>query len=94
MIDKLSKAQFFQETFLLAHNSIKVVLKIGLITFSNVNIWFAKKKLTWRFYTIKKALSTPQQVEFINKRAFAKVALDKNTNVFVVHMSCLSLSLR
>ena len=36
--DKLGKAQFFQESFLLAETSIKVVLEMYFLTFSNANI--------------------------------------------------------
>ena len=40
--DKLGRAQFFQETFLLADFSIKVVLKKRFSISSNANILFAK----------------------------------------------------
>lgn len=43
--DKLSRAHFFQETFLMANTSMKVVLGIFFLTFSNADIWFAKKEL-------------------------------------------------
>ena len=46
VIDKLSYAQFFQETFLLANISIEVVLSMSFLTFSNANVQFAEKKLT------------------------------------------------
>ena len=36
--DKLRRARFFQETFLLANFSIKVVLEISFLTLSNANI--------------------------------------------------------
>ena len=36
--DKLKKARFFQELFLLADFSIKVVLRMPFLTFNNVNI--------------------------------------------------------
>ena len=44
--------------------------------FSNADIQFIKKKLIWGFYIIKKALPTIQRVELINKKKFAKAALD------------------
>ena len=44
--DKLKKARFFHETFLLTDISVKVVVNILLITFSNTNIRFVEKKLT------------------------------------------------
>ena len=46
MEDKLKRAQFFQETFLLADLSIKMVLWMSFLTFSNANVQFARKELT------------------------------------------------
>ena len=70
---------------------MEMVLGMPFLTLSNANIQFAKKKLTLRSYTIKKALPTTQKIELINKKKFAKAALNKNIEVFVVHMSFLSL---
>ena len=38
------------------------------------------------------ALLTTKQVEIIDKKEFAKVALDENIEVFVVHVTSLSLN--
>ena len=48
VIDKLGRSRFFQKTFLLADISIEVVLGMPFLIFSNADIQFAKKKLTWR----------------------------------------------
>ena len=61
------------------------------LTFSRVDIQFAEGELTWRFYTIKKALLATSRVKLINKKEFAKIALDDNIKVFVVQFSFLSL---
>ena len=53
-----------------------------------------KKKLTWKFYTTAKALSTTKQVKFINKKEFAKAVLDKNPENFVIYVAFLYLALR
>ena len=45
-VDKLGRSWFFQETFLLADISMKVVLGMLFFTFSNVDIQFAEKKLS------------------------------------------------
>ena len=45
--DKLGRARFLQETFLLANTSMEVVLGIPFLTLSNVDIQFAEKGLTW-----------------------------------------------
>lgn len=72
---------------------MKIILRIPFLSFSNANVEFAKlRKLTWRFYdTIEalpttKALSITSWVELINKRKFAKIALDGNSMTFVVHV--------
>lgn len=57
--------------------------------FSNVNIQFDVRKLIWRFYTITKVLPTTSLVKFISKIKFAKVALNKNIEIFVIHFATL-----
>ncbi len=37
-----------------------------------------------------KALSTTSQIEFIDKKKFAKIAIDENFETFVKHMSVLN----
>ena len=46
MEDKLGRARFFQETFLLADISVEMVLGMPFFTLSNANIQFLKKELT------------------------------------------------
>ena len=58
-------------------------------TLSNVDIQFTEKKLTWRSYTIAKFLSTTKWVELINKKKFAKIALDKDFKTFMVYVLTL-----
>ena len=91
VIDKLGCSWFFQETFLLTDTNIKVVLDMLFLTFSNVDVQFAEKKLTWRTYTTKKAFLITRQVEIINWKVFAKAVLDENFKAFVVHVSSLGL---
>lgn len=43
--DKLKNVQFFKKTFLLAYTSMKVILRISFITFSDVNMQFWENKL-------------------------------------------------
>lgn len=40
-------------------------------------------------YIIAKALLIAKKVELINKCEFVKVALDKNVNTFIVHVTTL-----
>ena len=90
VIDKLGRARFFQETFLLADTTMEVVLGMPFLTLSNADIQFAEKELTWRTYTTEDALPTTRRVELIDKKEFAKAALDENIKAFVVHVSSVS----
>ena len=90
--DKLGKARFFQEIFLLADISTEVVLGILFLTFSNADVQFKKKELIWRSYTIAKVLPTTMQVELIDKKEFAKAALDENFETFVVYIASFDLA--
>ena len=87
VIDKLGRARFFQETFLLADTTMEVVSGMPFLTHSNADIQFAKKELTERSYTTEKALPTTRWVELIEKKEFAKAALDENVKAFVVHVA-------
>ena len=46
VIDKLSRSWFFQDTFLLADISMKVVLGLLFLILSHIDVQFAKKKLS------------------------------------------------
>ena len=89
VLNKLGCSRFFYKTFLLADISIKMVLSMLFLIFSNADIQFIKKKLTWRTYTTKKALSTTCRVKFINWKKFGKAVLDENIEAFMVHVSSL-----
>ena len=90
--DSLGKIPFFEQTFLLANTSIKVVVEMPFLSFSNANVKFAElKRLTWRTYIIAKALSITSRVKLINKREFVKAALDVNFETFVVYITALEM---
>ena len=93
MEDKLGKARFFQETFLLANTSIEIILGMPFLALSNADIQFPKKKLTWKSYTTIEALPNTKQVESIDKKEFAKAALDTESETFVMHVSALEAPL-
>ena len=63
------------------------------LALSNANIQFAEKELTWRSYTAAEALSTTKRVELIDKKEFAKAALDEESKTFVVHVAALKAPL-
>ncbi len=90
--DSLERVRFFEETFLLADTSIEVVLGMPFLSFSNVDVEFEELgKLIWRSYTTAKALLTISQVKLINKREFAKAALDRRSEIFLVYVTILEL---
>ena len=89
VVNKLGRSRFFQETFLLADISMKVILGMPFLTFSNADIQFAENELTWKTYTTEKALSTTRQVKVIDQKKFAQVALDENIEAYVMHVSSL-----
>ena len=66
-----------------------MVLGMLFLTFSNADIQFAEKELTWKTYTTEKALPTTCQVKIIYWKEFAKVTLDENVEDFVMHVSSL-----
>ena len=76
----------------MADISAEIVLGMPFLTFSNADVQFVEKELTWRSYTTVKALSTTKRVELINKKEFAKAALDENSETFVVHVASLNLA--
>ena len=62
---------------------------MSFLTLSNTDIKFAQKKLTQKFYTTAKALSTTKYFEIIEKKEFAKATLDKHVKTFIVHITSL-----
>ena len=70
---------------------MEVVLGMFFLTFNNVDVQFAEKKLTWKIYITKEALPTTRWVKIINQKGFIKAALDENIKAFVVHVSSLGL---
>ena len=66
-----------------------MVLRMTFLILNNANIKFAQKKSIWRSYIIVKALSTIKQMEIINKKNFAKLALDEHNETFITHVTFL-----
>ena len=62
---------------------MKVVLSMPFLIFTNADVQFAKKKLTWRTYTTKKALPTTRQVKPIDQKKFAKTMLNRYIKAFM-----------
>ena len=62
------------------------------LTLSNADVQFVEKELTWRSYTTAEVLPTTKRVELINKKEFAKVALDEKSETFVVYVASFNLT--
>ena len=88
--EKANQIRFFEETFLVANISLKVVLGIPFLTLSGVNVDFLGCKLQWRTYTTKEALPTTRHVELGGKKEFAVAALDREYKTYVVHVRLVS----
>ena len=91
--DKLGRARFFQELFLLADTTVEVVLGMPFLTLSNADVLFSERELTWNSYTVDEALPTTKRIELIDKKEFAKAALDKESETFFVHVAALEAPL-
>ena len=62
------------------------------LTLSNAHIQFAEKELNQKSYTAAEALPTTKRVKLIDKKKFAKAALDEKFETFVVHVAALEVS--
>ena len=93
VVDKANQVRFFEETFLMANVSSKVVFGMPFLTLSNANVDFSNRELRWRIYTTKKVLSTTRHVELMGKEEFAAVALDPEHETYVIHVASLSSTL-
>lgn len=89
ILDNSGKIRFFEETLLLADTSMEVVLGMPFLALSNADIHFDAGSFTWKSYSAVEALPTARRVELIDKREFAKAALDENAETFVVHIAAL-----
>ena len=71
---------------------MEIVLGMLFLAFSNADVEFIElRKLTWGFYIAAEALPTTSRVEVINKREFARIALNRNSETFVVHITTLEV---
>ena len=90
LTDKANQTRFFEETFLVANVSPKIVHGIPFLTLSGADIDFLGWKLWWRTYTIMKALSTTRRIELVCMKKFAATALDLESKTFIVYVTSLS----
>ena len=76
--DNQGHVRYFQDTFLAADISTRMILDMSWLAMANPNIDQAKRTFKWREYTAAVALTTTYRVDVIEPEEFAKLALDKN----------------
>ena len=64
---------------------------MSFLALSNINFQFSVKKLTQKSYTATKVLPTTNWVKLIDKKEFAKAALNENSETFVMHITALKV---
>ena len=67
--------------------------EVFFLIFGNADIQFPDQELTWRAYTTQKDLLTTQRVELINKKKFAKIALDENVKAILIYVVFFTLKI-
>ena len=77
---------------MLADTSVEMVLEMHFFFLSNVDFQFGVGKFIWKSYTAADALPTTRRVKLIDKKKFAKAALDENFETFMVHVAALEAS--
>lgn len=68
------------------------MIKILFLTLANVVILVLEQEFHLNFYTTAKTLLTIKQIEFINKKRFFKVVLDKNIEIFIIYMALFNIA--
>lgn len=59
---------------------MEVILEMSFLNFSNINIWFTEKTITWKRYRAIKTLSITKKVKLINNQN-----IFVNSKTFVVY---------
>ena len=90
VMDKAHQVRFFEETFLVANVSPKVVFGMPFLILNGANVDFLVRELQWRTYTTEKALSTTKYVKLIGKKEFTAAALDSKYKIYIVHIKSIS----
>ena len=85
--DKGGRPKFFQETFLVANTKFEVVLGLPFFKPSNADMSFCEGTLTWKSYTINKALPTTERVQLVDPKEFIIAAFDADSKTVVVHVA-------
>lgn len=87
VLDKISKILFFLETFLFTDTKMEVVLGIFFLALKIDDIIFEIKSLIWKSYSLTDVWPITKHIQLINKHKFAHAALDKDYEIFFVHVA-------
>lgn len=71
----------------MADISRKIVFGMPSLPITNSNSEFHTNKFIQKLYTFVKAQPIVKVVEIINRLKFAKAVLDKNTDIFLIHVT-------
>ena len=71
----------------MADIKFEVILGILFLEISNADMAFGEGTLTWKSYTTSKALSTTERVRLVDPKEFIIMALDADSETFVVHVA-------
>ena len=88
--DKANQVRFFEETFLVANISPKVIFGMPFLTLNSTNIDFLDQKLWYRTYIIEKAFLTIRYIKLMGKKKFAVAVFDLENEIFVVYIVSLN----
>ena len=89
--DKANQVRFFENIFLLANVSLKVVDEMPFLTLSGADIDFLGRELRCRTYTTDEVLLITRRVKLVGKKKFAIVAIDPEYETYVVRVVYFSL---
>ena len=90
VMDKANRVIFFEETFLVANVSPKVVFGMLHLILSNANIDFFGQELWWKTCNIEITLLTTRHVKLVDKTKFPAAALDLVHEIYKVHVRSVS----
>lgn len=67
------------------------MLGMSFLKLSNADMKFAAWEITWRSYTIIKKLLTVKPIKQIDKHKFTQIALEKNSEIFIIYVTALEV---
>ena len=88
--NKANRVKVFEETFLVANISSKIVPGILFRILTNTDIDFLGWELRWKTYITEEALLTTKHVELVGKKEFPAAALNPKYETYIVYVRSVS----